>query len=652
MEKLATGELIKQIYISGISRMLTDTEEAVVDYIIDNYLNRLYLLKVLGAKNTCFEKGYKLSSDKYISSKLNSGVFNDDSVVDMLFDMNSRLISKGAYPKQNLLKIHIDSQKSKLKNKILLGAAEYLNNFDVNCYRPEVFDIADNDNYFSAHSVSVVSKNQLMSLKKADKGDVIFMAEVDVQRVPYLSRSEEECYLINLMKKLSETGLVKYLTSTRGNDLTEFIYECFLSGKGISINRLNRDSLRLKLVVISDIENKKCAKSYMEKTGLNVTNIGDIINNDEVYCFDQVKAITVKSKILRKIILSEFKKRKIENLELRPSGKLNLGGDLNINNDVTSRLQFIADSVIDNVKDSLVKDRYKYFDTMSDIGNISQVESDEAKVTSFGNHSRLLVSSHETNIGLEKYDIREQLKITFAKCIHKVVCSGGIPLSTDISMPELINQDNMVLLSTLKELCSAYGIKLSSYNKHNSGEYRSHLSVSVCGVIDNKEYCVSSCFKEKGDMIFLIGKCKGDLSSSVLTKILKYEDLYKGINTEDDSNVLKSVQLLIRRRLLNSANFISSGGLFLSLLRASFKNRLAFDITTSSDLCKNLFLFSEDPSRLVVTVSPINEVKFIDFMIKQKVPFLTLGHVTKGELRVDDESLGFISDYARRINTV
>ena len=31
-------------------------------------------------------------------------------------------------------------------------------------------------------------------------------------------------------------------------------------------------------------------------------------------------------------------------------------------------------------------------------------------------------------------------------------------------------------------------------------------------------------------------------------------------------------------------------------------------------------------------------------MMKEKIPFSLLGHVTKGELRIDDESFGFIKD--------
>ena len=53
----------------------------------------------------------------------------------------------------------------------------------------------------------------------------------------------------------------------------------------------------------------------------------------------------------------------------------------------------------------------------------------------------------------------------------------------------------------------------------------------------------------------------------------------------------------------------------------------------------------------MVTVDHEEETEFIDYMMEQKLPFSALGHVTKGELRVDDVSFGFISDMKRNYLT-
>ena len=64
-----------------------------------------------------------------------------------------------------------------------------------------------------------------------------------------------------------------------------------------------------------------------------------------------------------------------------------------------------------------------------------------------------------------------------------------------------------------------------------------------------------------------------------------------------------------------------------------------------------MILFGESQSRIVVSVSPEQETDFLDFMIESGIHFSTLGHVTKQELRIDDVSFGFISDYAREFES-
>ena len=93
-----------------------------------------------------------------------------------------------------------------------------------------------------------------------------------------------------------------------------------------------------------------------------------------------------------------------------------------------------------------------------------------------------------------------------------------------------------------------------------------------------------------------------------------------------------------------SAHDVSEGGLFVSLVECGLPDCLGFDITTDAEVRNDAFLFGEAQGRAVVTVTPTRETEFIDFMLKQNIPFSALGHVTKGEVRVDDLSFGFVCD--------
>ena len=82
--------------------------------------------------------------------------------------------------------------------------------------------------------------------------------------------------------------------------------------------------------------------------------------------------------------------------------------------------------------------------------------------------------------------------------------------------------------------------------------------------------------------------------------------------------------------------------MFFTLLRAGLPSGFGFDITSDAEIRKDAFLFGEAMGRIVVSVDPQKVDEFVDLMSSLKVPFFALGHVTKGEIRIDDESFGFI----------
>ena len=74
-------------------------------------------------------------------------------------------------------------------------------------------------------------------------------------------------------------------------------------------------------------------------------------------------------------------------------------------------------------------------------------------------------------------------------------------------------------------------------------------------------------------------------------------------------------------------------------------NNLGFDITTSSEIREDAFLFGESPSRVIVSVREVKEDRFLDLIGNSSLPFSLLGHVSKGEIRIDDKSFGEVSEY-------
>lgn len=132
-------------------------------------------------------------------------------------------------------------------------------------------------------------------------------------------------------------------------------------------------------------------------------------------------------------------------------------------------------------------------------------------------------------------------------------------------------------------------------------------------------------FDKKGDTIYLLGNYK-----------------------EADADVSSHLEILydaIEKKMVRSAHSIFSKGLFLALLEACSINRLGFDITGDSEIDDKEFLFNDNMRAIVVSVDVENENRFIDYIYNNGLEITLLGHVTKGELRMDDLSFGFISDF-------
>ena len=169
----------------------------------------------------------------------------------------------------------------------------------------------------------------------------------------------------------------------------------------------------------------------------------------------------------------------------------------------------------------------------------------------------------------------------------------------------------------------------------------------MLGVVEDKAHITSLAFNGKSDLIYMLGTCDNDISSS------EYLASYHGIKESSTPNfdLDKEAELqniltkLIRAGVIESAHDVADGGAFITLLESAMVNNLGFDITTCSEIREDAFLFGESPSRVIVSVREVKEDRFLDLLKKSDLPFALIGHVSKGEIRVDDQSYGDVSEY-------
>jgi phosphoribosylformylglycinamidine synthase len=115
---------------------------------------------------------------------------------------------------------------------------------------------------------------------------------------------------------------------------------------------------------------------------------------------------------------------------------------------------------------------------------------------------------------------------------------------------------------------------------------------------------------------------------------------------EEEFLLHKTIESLIKNKVILSAHDISEGGLFINLAESSFLNNLGFDVAQqTSNIRKDAFWFGEAQGRVVVTVQA---EKVQEFEQQLKIPFEKLGVITSGKVIVDKENWGNISEWKER----
>jgi phosphoribosylformylglycinamidine synthase len=310
---------------------------------------------------------------------------------------------------------------------------------------------------------------------------------------------------------------------------------------------------------------------------------------------------------------------------------------------------------------------YEQYDTTVGTRNMTTNFPSSAGVVNIKGTNKALVLTVDCNSRYVYADPEVGAMIAVAEAARNIVCSGGKPLAITNCLnfgnpykPEIYWQ----FVNTIKGMgyaCERFGTpvtggNVSFYNQSSIGGKDEAVfptpTIGMLGVLENKNHHTTLAFKEKGHMIYLIGHSHNDIASS------EYLNSYHGIKAspapyfdiEEELMVQNVVSQLINMNLVQSANDVSDGGLFVALIECAIPRNLGFDITTDAEIRTDAFLFGESQGRIVVSVSPSRETHFIDYMVDRGVPFTALGHVTKSEVRVDDVSFGFIADMKSRYN--
>jgi len=298
------------------------------------------------------------------------------------------------------------------------------------------------------------------------------------------------------------------------------------------------------------------------------------------------------------------------------------------------------------------------YDSMVGVQTMTANLACDAAVVAVKDTDKAIVLTTDCNSRYVYADPYKGTAIAVAEAARNITCAGGEPVAITNCLnfgnpynPEVYWQ----FVSAIKgmgDACRKFetpvtGGNVSFYNQSaDGGSVFPTPTIGMLGVMDDVENIMTADFKQPGDLIYLIGESVNDIASSQYLaswhKILKAPAPHFDIDKEYEMQ--QTVKGLIKHRVIESAHDVADGGLYIALLESSMPNGLGFDIETDDEIRKDAFLFGEAQGRVVITVAPEEQERFIEFMATSDVEFSLLGTVNNGFLNVDEVPFGHVTD--------
>jgi selenophosphate synthetase-related protein len=386
------------------------------------------------------------------------------------------------------------------------------------------------------------------------------------------------------------------------------------------------------LLIICEENNIAQLKENATFYGFNSIEIGSISEGKDLSIVNQETQVVV----LKQSIFADIKPQPIIKTQ---------------NNQTNSNSTLANKTKDNNYKKTIAKlieyeckqrhQHFEEFDRMSGITNISANYFSDAALIRFKNSNAALAFAIQAININDTNSCKTNIQQAFSIANRKIAASGAKPEKIILFCNETTNAE---ILSIADKTAKKLNIELIKQNtiQNNQG---SIIWVMALGVVPNRYHLMTQGLKEKGDMIFLIGKYHDKLTFSPnLQSIYQLQNNIGETNLEYEAKLCETTFELIKKNLVRSSNSVKSGGTVLTLVESAMVNHLGFDVTSLAEISKDVFLFSETPGKVIVSVTPDKEDQFIDFMISKNFPFIALGHVTKEEFRIDDISYGFVMD--------
>ena len=616
--------------------------------------------------------------------------------------INRDIFTMGARPvaQLNSLRfgnIKLDRTKWLVKG-VVKGIGDYGNAFGIPIVGGEVFfdDCYNTNPLVNAFSAGIMKKGEMISATSSGVGNPVFIVgsrtgkdgihgasfaskditEDSANDLPAVQVGDpfQEKLLLEATLELGKTDAVVGMQDMGAAGITCSSNEMSAAGKHGMIIHLDKVPTRQKdmkdweillsesqerMLVVVEKGKEDIVNAIFDKWDLSCEQIGEVTPDDRVKyymhgelvgdlpCDDLVLgggAPVYEREYTEPAYYQQYKKFDINNVE-QPTDLVEVAKFLTAHQNIASKRWV-----------------YEQYDSMVGTINMSTNYPTDAGIVNLKGTDKALAMTVDCNARMVNADPEEGCAMAVAEAARNIVCSGGVPSA----ITNCLNFGNPYNPKVYWQFVGAIKGMTKSCKKFNTPVTGGNVSfynqsavegtevpvfptptIGMLGIVEEKTHITSLAFKGKSDLIYLLGKCENDISSS------EYLASFHGVKESPAPNfdldaeyeLQQTIIKLIRAGVVESAHDIADGGLFITLLESAMYKNLGFDITSCCEVRVDAFLFGEAPSRVVVSVCETTEGKFLDFLKNSHTPYMLLGHVTKGDIRIDDTSFGDIAEY-------
>ena len=264
---------------------------------------------------------------------------------------------------------------------------------------------------------------------------------------------------------------------------------------------------------------------------------------------------------------------------------------------------------------------YEQYDYMVRTNTVVSPGSDAA-VTRIRGTRKALAMTTDCNSRYVYLDPETGGKIAVAEAARNIVCSGAEPLAITDNLnfgnpekPEVFWQIEKAA-DGISEACRVLetpviGGNVSLYNETSGTAIYPTPVIGMVGLVTDIDHITTQHFKQRGDLIYLVGETKPEFGGSELQKLLNGRIFGKApeLNIELEKERQGQVLAAIRAGLIQSAHDLSEGGLAVALAECLFTTKgLGAEVTIEGDSVTALF--SETQSRFLLSVKKEHQAEF------------------------------------------